>query len=105
MGTFIIDEVFWTAAKVKIFNSLSINVWQSTVYDEEFEINNQKQLFLDKYKIKRTHLTKYAQFMVNPSKLKPGYYYAKVEIYNNYADVYETNQQCTFRKSGEKLTQ
>ena len=132
LGTFIIDEVFWTAAKVKIFNSLSINVWQSTVYDEEFEIrvalkirdsiyengtylnlnltvydkiNNQKQLFLDKYKIKRTHLTKYAQFMVNPSKLKPGYYYAKVEIYNNYADVYETNQQCTFRKSGEKLTQ
>ena len=37
-GTFIIDEIFWTPAKVKIFRSLSINVWQSTVYDEEFEI-------------------------------------------------------------------
>ena len=132
VGTFIIDEVFWSLAKVNIFNSLSINVWQSTVYEEKFEIRaalkirdtiyengtylklnltiydkntNKQSLFLDKYKIKRTHLTKYAQFMVDASKLKQGFYYAKVQIYNEYVDVYETNQQCTFRKSGEKLTQ
>ena len=130
-GTFIIDEVFWRPAKVKIFTSLSINAWQSTVYEEEFEIrvalkirdtiyengtylklnltiydksNNQKKLFIDKYQINRTHLTKYAKFIVNPSKLKPGYYYAKVQIYNNYVDVYESNENCTFRKSGEGLT-
>ena len=130
-GIFIIDEVFWSPAKVKIFSSLSINAWQSTVYEEKFEIrtalkikdtiyengtylklnltiydkNNDKQkLFLDKYEIKRTHLTKYAQFMVDPSKLQPGFYYAKVQIYNEYVDVYESNQNCTFRKSGEKLT-
>ena len=38
IGTFIIDEVFWVPCKINIFRSLSINVWQSTVYDEEFEI-------------------------------------------------------------------
>ena len=37
-GTFIVDEIFWKPAKVNIFSSLSINAWQSTVYDEEFEI-------------------------------------------------------------------
>ena len=42
--------------------------------------------------------------MVDPSKLQPGFYYAKVQIYNEYVDVYESNQNCTFRKSGEKLT-
>jgi len=131
VGTFILDEVFWRPAKVNIFTSLSINVWQSTVYEEEFEIrvalkikdtiyengeylklnltiydksNNNQKLFIDKYEIKRTHLTKYAQFIVDPSKLQPGYYYAKVQIYNNYVDVYETNQQCFFRKSGEGFT-
>jgi len=129
-GTFIVDEIFWKPAKVNIFSSLSINAWQSTVYDEEFEIrvglkiknsiyengtyislnltiydfNNNKKLFLDKYKIKRTHLMKYAQFMVNPSILEPGYYKAIVQIYNNYADVYETNPQCTFRKLSGGLT-
>ena len=131
VGTFILDEVFWRPAKVNIFSSLSINAWQSTVYEEKFEIRvalkikdtiyengeylklnltiydkntNKQKLFIDKYEIKRTHLTKYAQFIVDPSKLQPGYYYAKVQIYNNYVDVYETNQQCFFRKSGEKLT-
>ena len=131
VGTFIVDELFWRPAKVQIFTSLSINAWQSTVYEEKFEIrvalkirdsiyengtyiklnltiydknNNQQKLFLDKYEIKRTHLTKYAQFIVDPSKLIPGYYYAKVQIYNNYVNVYETNEQCTFRKSGEKFT-
>ena len=131
-GTFILDEVFWKLAKVNIFSSLSINVWQSTVYDEDFEIRvalkikdtiyengtnininltvyekdtNKKMLFYDKYKIKRTHLTKYAEFIVNPSTLNPGFYYAKVEIYNTLVDVYETNERCTFRKSGERFTQ
>ena len=131
VGTFIVDEIFWRPAKVNIFRSLSINAWQSTVYDEEFEIrvalnikdsiydngnylklnltiydknNGQEKLFLDKYEIKRTHLTKYAQFIVDPSKLQPNYYFAQVQIYNEYADVYETNYQCTFRKSGEGLT-
>ena len=131
LGTFIIDEIFWRPAKVNIFSSLSINVWQSTVYDEIFEIrvalkikdtiyengkyiklnltiydksNNQQKLFLDKYEIKRTHLTKYAQFMVDPSKLNPGFYYAKVQIYNDYVEVYESNQQCTFRKNAGGLT-
>ena len=131
VGTFILDEVFWRPAKVNIFKSLSINAWQSTVYDEEFEIrvglnikdtiyengtyiklnltiydksNNKEKLFLDKYEIKRTHLIKYAQFLVDPSKLQPGFYYAKVQIYNSYVEVYESNQQCTFRKSGEGLT-
>ena len=47
---------------------------------------------------------KYAQFMVNPSILEPGYYKAIVQIYNNYADVYETNPQCTFRKISGGLT-
>ena len=130
-GTFILDEVFWRPAKVNIFKSLSINAWQSTVYDEEFEIrvglnikdtiyengtyiklnltiydksNNKEKLFLDKYEIKRTHLIKYAQFLVDPSKLQPGFYFAKVQIYNSYVEVYESNQQCTFRKSGEGLT-
>ena len=130
-GTFIVDEIFWEPAKIKIFNSLSINVWQSTVYEEEFEIRvalnikdsiyengtyikvnltiydketNEQKMFLNKYKIKRTHLTKYAEFIVDPSKLKPGFYYAVVQIYNEYADHYESNPQCTFRKSGEKLT-
>ena len=37
-GTFIVDEIFWEPAKINIFRSLSINVWQSTVYDEDFEI-------------------------------------------------------------------
>ena len=131
VGTFILDEVFWRPAKVNIFSSLSINAWQSTVYEEKFEIrvalkikdtiyengeylklnltiydksNNKQKLFIDKYEIKRTHLTKYAQFIVDPSKLQPGFYYAKVQIYNNYVDVYETNQQCIFRKSGEGFT-
>ena len=129
-GTFILDEIFWTLAKINIFTSLSINVWQSTVYDEEFEIRvalrikdtiyengtyiklnltvydseNKQKLFLDKYKIKRTHLTKYAEFIVNPSSLAPGFYYAKVQIYNEYVDVYETNQQCNFRKCSGGLT-
>ena len=130
VGTFIIDEIFWTPAKVQLFTSLSINVWQSTVYDEEFEIrvalrikdsiyengtyisvnltvydnNNKQKIFLDKYQIKRTHLTKYAQFIVDPSKLEPGFYNAKVEIYNSYADHYESNQQCHFRKLSGGLT-
>ena len=130
-GIFIIDEVFWNPAKVNIFSSLSINAWQSTVYNEKFEIRvalkikdtiyengkyiklnltiynkdtNKQEQFLDKYTIKRTHLTKYAQFMVDPSKFKPGFYYAKVQIYNEYVDVYESNQDCIFRKSGEGLT-
>ena len=129
-GTFILDEIFWTLAKINIFTSLSINVWQSTVYDEEFEIRvalrikdtiyengtyiklnltvydseNKQKLFLDKYKIKRTHLTKYAEFIVNPSSLAPGFYYAKVQIYNEYVDVYESNQQCNFRKCSGGLT-
>ena len=129
-GTFIIDEIFWTPAKINIFRSLSINVWQSTVYDEEFEIrvalkikdsiyengtyiklnltvydsNKNKKIFLDKYQIKRTILTKYAEFMVNPSSLEPGFYNAKVEIYNSYADVYESNQQCYFQKKSGGLT-
>ena len=130
-GTFIIDEIFWRPAKVNIFSSLSINAWQSTVYEEAFEIrvalkikdtiyengkyiklnltiydkaNDKQKLFLSNYKIKRTHLTKYAEFMVDPSKLSPGYYYAKVQIYNDYVDNYESNQQCTFKKSNEKLT-
>ena len=131
IGTFIIDEVFWYPAKIKIFSSLSINVWHSTVYNEEFEIRvalkilnsiyengeyinlnltlyekdtNKEVQFLDTYKIKRTILTKYAEFIIDPSKLKPGFYYAKVDIYNNYANVYETNKQCNFRKSGEGFT-
>ena len=130
IGTFIIDEVFWVPCKINIFRSLSINVWQSTVYDEEFEIrvalniknsiyengtyikvnltvydsNNNKKIFLDKYQIKRTILTKYAEFMVDPSSLAPGFYTAKVEIYNSYADKYETNQQCHFRKMSGGLT-
>ncbi len=130
-GTFIVDEVFWKPAKVNIFSSLSINAWQSIVYDEEFEIrvalkikntiyengtylklnltiydkeNNKQKLFLNNYLIKRTHLTKYAEFIVDPSKLQPGFYYAKVQIYNEYADVYETNQECIFKKSGEGYT-
>ena len=129
-GTFILDEIFWTLAKINIFTSLSINVWQSTVYDEEFEIRvalkikdtiyengtyiklnltvydseNKQKLFLDKYKIKRTHLTKYAEFIVNHSSLAPGFYYAKVQIYNEYVDVYESNQQCNFRKCSGGLT-
>lgn len=129
-GTFIIDEIFWTPAKVKIFRSLSINVWQSTVYDEAFEIrvalqiknsiyengthiklnmtiydsNNKVKKFLDNYKIKRTHLTKYAEFIVDPSSFEPGFYTAKVEIYNSYADFYESNQQCYFRKKSGGLT-
>ena len=130
-GTFIIDEIFWRPAKVNIFSSLSINAWQSTVYEEEFEIrvalkikdsiyengeyiklnltiydkeNDNEKLFLSNYKIKRTHLTKYAEFIVDPSKLLPGYYYAKVQIYNDYVGVYESNQQCIFKKSNEKLT-
>ena len=129
-GTFIIDEIFWTPAKINIFNSLSINVWQSTVYDEEFEIrvalhiknsiyengtyinlnltiydyNEKEKMFLDEYKIKTTHLTKYAEFIVDPSKLEPGFYTAKVQIYNEYADKYESNQQCHFRKCSGGLT-
>lgn len=68
-----------------------------TIYDK---INNQQKLFLNKYEIKRAHLTKY----VHPYKLKPGYNYVKLQIYNNYADTYESNTNCTFRKSGEGLT-
>ena len=70
------------------------------MYDSE----NKQKLFLDKYKIKRTHLTKYAEFIVNPSSLAPGFYYAKVQIYNEYVDVYESNQQCNFRKCSGGLT-
>jgi hypothetical protein len=129
-GTFIVDEIFWTPCKVTLFNSLSINVWQSTVYDEEFEIrvalriknsiyengtyihlnltvydyNGNEKIFLDKYKIKTTHLTKYAEFMVNPSKLQPGFYTAKVDIYNDYADHRESNSNCHFRKASGGLT-
>ena len=129
-GTFIVDEIFWFPAKINIFNSLSINVWQSTVYDEEFEIrvalkiknsiyengtfininltvydyNDNQKIFLNKYKIKTTHLTKYAEFIVNPSKLEPGFYIAKVDIYNSYADHKETDSECHFRKSSGGLT-
>ena len=52
----------------------------------------------------KNKLRKYAEFIIDPSKLKPGFYYAKVDIYNNYANVYETNKQCNFRKSGEGFT-
>ena len=130
-GTFIVDEIFWRPAKVNIFSSLSINAWQSIVYDEEFEIRvalkikntiyengtylnlnltiydketNKQKMFLSKYTIKRTHLTKYAEFLVDPSKLQPGFYYAKVQIYNEYVDNYETNQECTFKKKRGGLT-
>ena len=129
-GTFIVDEIFWVPAKVNLFSSLSINAWQSTVYDEEFEIrvalkiknsiyengtyihvnltvydyNGNQKIFLDKYNIKTTHLTKYAEFIVNPSKLDPGFYTAKVDIYNEYADFKESNQQCHFRKCAGGLT-
>ena len=72
-----------------------------TIYDKE---TNKQKMFLSKYTIKRTHLTKYAEFMVDPSKLQPGFYYAKVQIYNEYVDNYETNQECTFKKKSGGLT-
>ena len=72
-----------------------------TIYDYD----GNKEIFLDKYKIKTTHLTKYAEFLVNPSTLKPGFYTAKVDIYNEYADHKESNNQCHFKKCSGGLTQ
>ena len=36
--SFIVDEIIWEPAKINRFTSLSVNAWQSTIYEEKFEI-------------------------------------------------------------------
>ena len=109
-GTFIVDEIFYKPAKVSIFTSLSINAWQSIVYDEEFKIRvalkikdtiydngtyiklnltiydketNQQELFLNKYKIKRIHLTKMQNLLLIPLNLSQDFIMLKSKFIMN----------------------
>ena len=109
-GTFIVDEIFYKPAKVSIFTSLSINAWQSIVYDEEFKIRvalkikdtiydngtyiklnltiydketNQQELFLNKYKIKRIHLTKMQNLLLIPLNLSQDFIMLKSKFITN----------------------